>query len=155
MYYGYNRLVDIYAESLYNVTIMFGSLRKGIYQEGDETMTGTDVDVDVIDSREKFLARVEIGSMFWHMSSRHYKPYTIEGPYRVLGFVERGKQQFLNVKCMKQNSGYHRHVEYYSVNDLTNEHHGVFLDEKKAWAYFKERKKNYVHNPDLEAQESR
>lgn len=113
-------------------------------------MTDTDV---VIDSLDKFLARVEVRSTFWYMSSRHFKPYTVEGPYKVLGFVERGEQKFLNVKCVKQGSR-HIRIEYYSVNDLTNEHHGVFLNEGEAWVYLKEQKKKYIHNPDLEEAEN-
>ena len=92
----------------------------------------------VIQSAEEFLATLKPGDSFFYMSSRKFRPYAIEGPFTILDFVRRGKEGFLNVKCRSQ-GGRVAKIEYYSVNDLTNEHHGVFMDEEEARAYFKEK----------------
>ena len=98
--------------------------------------------VSMIQSAEDFLATLKPGDLFFYMSSRKFRPYAIEGPFKILDFVRRGKEGFLNVKCRNQ-SGRAAKIEYYSVNDLTNEHHGVFTDEEEAWAYFKERQRAF------------
>lgn len=92
-----------------------------------------------IHSKEQFLAELHTGDQFWRMTSHNFRPYTIEGPFKILDFVEMGKEKSLNVKCHIIR-GHDRKIEFHSVNDLTNEHHGVFTDEDEAWAYFKERK---------------
>ena len=106
----------------------------------------------MIRSAEEFLAQLKKGDRFYYMSSRHYKPYTVEGPFTIVALLNRagykGAQKFLNVRC-RSGKGLVPKIEDYSVNDLTNPHHGVFTDEKEAWAYFKERKKHFEKNPDL------
>ena len=89
----------------------------------------------VIRSAEEFLAALKVGDKFWYMSSHQFRPHAVKGPFRVIGLVRVGKQQFLNVKCGIR-SGRVEKVECYSVNDLTNEYHGVFTDEAEARAYF-------------------
>ncbi len=96
----------------------------------------------VIHRKEEFLMELQMGSEFWYMSSRNFRPYTIEGPFRILDFAERGKENFLNVRC-RITRGHVRSIEYHSINDLTNEHHGVFTDEAEAWAYFKEKRRDF------------
>lgn len=96
----------------------------------------------VIQSKEDFLAALDIGNTFWYMSSRHKRPYTVEGPFKILDFVLRGKQQFLNVKCVITR-GRVQSIEYYSITDLTNEYHGVFINKDEAWTYFKQKQAAY------------
>ncbi len=98
-----------------------------------------------IHSAEDFLAALKTGDTFYYMSSRSFRPYTIEGPYALLGLVKMGKQGFLNVKCTAKGSSSGRllKIDYFSVNDLTNEHHGVFLNPEEAWAYFREARAAY------------
>ena len=114
-------------------------------------MATTELD-SVIQSAEEFLTQLKKGDVFWYMSSRHFKPYTVEGPFTILCLVKRsgkkGGQEFLNVRCRNE-KGRGQKIEDYSINDLTNSHHGVFLDEDEAWAYFKERKGRFENNPAL------
>lgn len=106
-------------------------------------MSDTAVEVgNVIHSAEDFLAALKVGDVFWRMISRHFRPYAIEGPFLVLGFVKLGKEKFLNVKCSTHGKGRAK-VEFHSINDLTNEHHGVFTDEKEAKAYFKDKQRAF------------
>lgn len=95
--------------------------------------------VHVIYSKEEFLAELRVGDEFWYMSSRHFRPYATEGPFKILDFVTLGREKFLNVKCRIARK-YVQAIEYYSINDLTNEHHGVFTDEGEARKYFKEKR---------------
>jgi len=104
-------------------------------------MSDTEV-IHVIHSKEEFLLELHSGSDFWYMSSRNFRPYTIEGPFRILDFAERGKESFLNVRC-HITRGHVRSIEYHSINDLTNEHHGVFTDKEEAWVYFKEKRRDF------------
>lgn len=96
-----------------------------------------------IHSAEDFLAALKTGDTFYYMSSKNFRPYTIEGPYTFLGLVNLGKQGFLNVKCTKGNKSGRLAVEHFSVNDLVNEHHGVFLNSEEAWACFREARAAY------------
>lgn len=96
----------------------------------------------VIHRKEDFLAALNIDDMFWYMSSRRNRPHTIEGPFKVVDFALRGKQQFLNVQC-EITRGRVQCIEYYSIGDLTNEHHGVFTTQKEAWTYFKQKRAAY------------
>ena len=93
----------------------------------------------VIHSREEFLTEVCKGDTFWYMTSHNFRPYTIEGPFEILDFVEMGNEKFQNVKC-HITRGRVQMIEYHSINDMTNEYHGVFTDEEEAWAYFKEKR---------------
>ena len=106
----------------------------------------------MIGSAEEFLAQLKKGDVFWYMSSRHYKPYTVEGPFTILCLVKKsgkkGGQEFLNVRC-RSRKGRVKKIEDYSINDLTNPHHGVFLDEEEAWVYLKDRKIRFEKNPAL------
>ncbi len=97
----------------------------------------------VIHSAEDFLAALKVGDTFYWMSSRRFRPYTIEGPYVLLGLVKMGTQGFLNAKCSAKGSARFIKIEYFSVNDLTNEHHGVFLNSEEAWAYFRQARSSY------------
>ena len=87
----------------------------------------------MIQGAEEFLATLKPGDSFFYMTSRYFRPYTVEGPFTILGFAKRGKAESLNVKC-RIKRGRAWQIEYHSVNDLTNEHHGVFIDKGEAWA---------------------
>ena len=106
----------------------------------------------IIRSAEEFLAQLKKGDTFYYMSTRRYKPYTVEGPFTIVALFKKsgykGAQEFLNVRC-RSGKGLIPKIEDYSVNDLTNPHHGVFTDKDEAWRYFKERKKHFEKNPDL------
>lgn len=102
----------------------------------------------VIHSIKDFVAALHEGDIFYWVSSRRSRPYAIEGPFKVLGFVLKGKEQYLNVKCSITH-GRVTKIEYYSVNDLTNEYHGVFTNEDEARTYFREKQAAYdrTHPP--------
>lgn len=103
---------------------------------------------DRISSLEEFVKKLDKGDVFWHMLSWHYRPHGVEGPCKIIGFVCKGRQKFVNVRYRVQH-GSNQCVEEHSVNDLTNPHHGVFLREEDAQDYFKEQKKRYAQNPEL------
>ena len=106
----------------------------------------------MIQSVEEFLAQLKKDDTFYYMSTRHCKPYTVEGPFTIVGLVKKsgykGAQEFLNVRC-RSGKGLLPKVDDFSINDLTNRNHGVFTDKEEAWAYFKARKKHFEENPDL------
>jgi len=96
----------------------------------------------VIQSKEDFLAELHVGDQFWRMSSHNFRPHTIEGPFKILGFVTLGNEKSLNVRCRIARDRTPV-TEDNSVNDLTNEYHGVFTDENEAWIYFREKRKAF------------
>ena len=104
-------------------------------------MSDTDV-ISMIQSVEEFLVALKPGDSFFYMTSRYFRPYAIDGPFTILGFVKRGKAESLNVKCRIQR-GRVWQIEYHSINDLTNEHHAIFTDKGEAWASFKDRRKAF------------
>ena len=90
---------------------------------------------EIINSVEKFLSALKVGDIFWYMTSRFCKPYSVEGPCTIFAFTARGLRNLSCVKCRVLH-GHTWKVEEHYIRDVTNEWHGVFLAKDHASAYF-------------------
>ena len=102
--------------------------------------------IDAILSAEEFRTKLNISDVFWHMASRYGKPYAVEGPCTILelSIDEVFGCPLIMYACLQESEVC---IIEDSINDLTNEYHGVFLNEADAFAYFEERKRASVEDP--------
>ena len=102
--------------------------------------------IDAIFSAEEFRTKLNIGDVFWRMASRYGKPYAIEGPCTIL---ELSIDEVFGCPLIMYACGQEPEacIVEDSINDMTNEYHGVFSNEADAFAYFEERKCAYAKDP--------
>lgn len=100
----------------------------------------------VISTVEAFLAALKIGDKFWHMTTLHCRPTSIQGPLAVVGGI--WTVEVCKVFCQNQ----YGQKEEWHVGDIANKCNKVFLTAEDAQAYFEERKLAYETDPKLIAQ---
>ena len=102
--------------------------------------------IDAIFSAKEFMAKLNVGDVFWHMASRYGKPYAIEGPCTILelSIDEVFGCPLIMYTCVQEPEAC---IVEDSVNDITNEYHGVFLNQADAFAYFEECTRASVEDP--------
>lgn len=91
----------------------------------------------VIRNVRQFRKQLKVGDVFWQMTSWHYAPHEIQGPCTILGFFKHVGGGIPMVRH-EWSRGEEQVIEEQSINDLTNEWHGVFLNAADAYAYFEE-----------------
>ena len=108
----------------------------------------------MIRSTQDFCAQLKKGDQFWYVASKNFKPDIVRGPFVLVALFQKagykGARQFLNVRVRSGGNYYSRpKVDDFSVNDLTNQHHGVFLAEAEAHEYLRDRKRMFAENPEM------
>ena len=110
----------------------------------------------MISNAQEFCAQLNKGDQFWYVASKNFQPDIVRGPFVLVGLFKKsgykGAREFLNVRVRSGGNYYGRpKVEDFSVNDLTNQHHEVFLTEAEAHEYLRNRKWMFAGNPEIVA----
>ena len=93
----------------------------------------------------QFCRELNVHDVFWHITSYHGKPYTVEGPCEIRDiFWDRN---VLKVQYVRPWVEINDSITEDAISDLVNEYHGVFRDERSARAYLEERKRMYAADP--------
>ena len=92
----------------------------------------------VVRSVAGFRKELNIGDIFWHMTSLYGVPYEIVGPCTISAFLMDRRFGFSMVEYTHSRAGVEVTQED-SIEDLTNQHHGVFLNSADAYEYFQAR----------------
>lgn len=97
----------------------------------------------VVRSVESFCKELNVGDVFWYVTSWFGRPYEIVGPCTITGFLMDKRFGFPVVEYTRLDAG-GEIIEERSIGDLTNQYHGVFLSAADAYEYFEVRKSKCI-----------
>ena len=100
---------------------------------------------DMICNANQFREKLDVGDVFWRMTSCRGEPRTVQGPCTILEFS--ADETGLSIVTYAHMLGRMVIEEDRSLHDLTDEYHGVFVNKADAERHLAQQKAVYANDP--------